>query len=639
MRSSMTLMGCVCAVTVAAVTAGAQDADFGDLPDPTYPTLRASGGPYHLDVTHEWIGLPPNSTTVEPDAMVVDMDIDDGFTFVNLVNIHLNGQFSMMGQVRVPVSTDGDTAIRYLNVVADLNNDGQFASYPSGALQQFEWLACNVPVLHLNTTKTIVSTFTLLAPILGAPPVRATLSTEPIAPNDFGTSGWDGSGPAGGFARGETEDYMSVPAHNVFRDGFTGILFSPPMIPVQPWQPWNPPVSSRRVVDGPAGGGNPPVFPPPKKPAGPLNFPVTTSPLRFDDGQPVQPAREDVGYPYIDMPDIKQGPNECAPTAAANSLRYLMDKNELTPPGDDDAINRGLQEGLKAAMGTTAQGGTEIAPDDPEHCNFRKGKKNANLPAGVKEKLVTQGWSNPSMKDICDAVKKGADVEIVIASYENGQAPERKPQGHMVNVIGCIQRPDGTMELKFLNPDDIDPNLGEGPGTTVFPPREHSIIVKNNTSDPERGGLEVVGEIKNKEGVEVKRYIEMVFVETLGEENDNIKPEVSSDNPDPDLGEEVRLSAQVPGKADDYLYLWIKDGENMPFETESSLYFPALTEDMLGFYECFVYDGDQFFATSLPFELTVSEEEEQVPAGGALGLAMLSTALAFAAARGLCKRG
>ncbi len=431
---------------------------------------------------------------------------------------------------------------------------------------------------------------------------------------------------------------MSLPAHTVFRDGFSGVELLPPLVPTQPYQPWNPPPPSRRVVDGPGGGGLPPAFPPARQPAGPLNIPITTAPLRFADGDAPAVARDDTGHIY-DMPDIKQGKNECAPTAAANSLRYLMDREELTPDGDDDTINRGLRDSLKDKMGTTATTGTQVDADKPENCKFRKGKKEAALPAGVKERLVTEGWSNPSMKDICDAVKSGADVEIVIASYLNTQPPQREGQGHMVTVVGCVERPDGSMELKFHNPEDIDPNMGEGPGSTVFPPREHSIIVRNNISNPERGGLEVEGEIKTKEGIEVKRYVDTIFVENLGQEKAQLKPNVTSDNSSPELGEPVTLTAAVPGKAgEDYLYLWIKDGENLPFETEPTLFIPALIEEQLGFYECFVYDGSYFFATSVPFELTVDETVQEVPAAGVSALGALAATLAMAAARRFRKR-
>ena len=54
-------------------------AEYGDAPDPTYPSLFASQGPYHLIVTEERIGTSPvSTTTVETDALVPDGDFDDG---------------------------------------------------------------------------------------------------------------------------------------------------------------------------------------------------------------------------------------------------------------------------------------------------------------------------------------------------------------------------------------------------------------------------------------------------------------------------------------------------------------------------------------------------------------------------------
>ena len=153
------------AVVICLLASGiyAQDADFGDLPDPGFPTLRdpVSTGPYHLDVSHEAIGVTLGTTTTEPDAKFSDED--DGFPYIGISNIMLGGVFSQGGKVSVPVTTDNDSAIRYLNVVADLNGDGVFQSYTSGLYTQHEWLACNVPILFQNATKVVSSYFTLLA--------------------------------------------------------------------------------------------------------------------------------------------------------------------------------------------------------------------------------------------------------------------------------------------------------------------------------------------------------------------------------------------------------------------------------------------------------------------------------------------
>gem|GEM_PF-4197175 len=52
-------------------------ADFGDAPSPPYPANLSSGGAYHLDFTHEWLGRAVNG---EPDARFPD-DFDDGVVF------------------------------------------------------------------------------------------------------------------------------------------------------------------------------------------------------------------------------------------------------------------------------------------------------------------------------------------------------------------------------------------------------------------------------------------------------------------------------------------------------------------------------------------------------------------------------
>ncbi len=59
--------------------------DFGDAPDPTYPTLKASNGGRSLFIGREWLGSNPTGQTTtswEWEAKVIDRDVpDDGLIF------------------------------------------------------------------------------------------------------------------------------------------------------------------------------------------------------------------------------------------------------------------------------------------------------------------------------------------------------------------------------------------------------------------------------------------------------------------------------------------------------------------------------------------------------------------------------
>ncbi|MGA1791584.1 MAG: PEP-CTERM sorting domain-containing protein [bacterium] len=67
-------------------------ADWGDNPD-TYSTLDASNGPYHLDGSHEWLGINPpdyendGQPTLNSDGDDANfIDDEDGITFVGTVD-------------------------------------------------------------------------------------------------------------------------------------------------------------------------------------------------------------------------------------------------------------------------------------------------------------------------------------------------------------------------------------------------------------------------------------------------------------------------------------------------------------------------------------------------------------------------
>ena len=247
MRTSIILSVCI----VFAGIAAAQLADFGDALMEPIPTLLVNGGPYHLDTTKEWIGASPTSTTtVESDALPTDAN--DGY--ILLKEVHFNGVFSNMGQVCVPVTTTGDTAVRYLNVAIDLDNNGVFSTHPSGIGMQWEWVVVNLPIVFLNETKVVTSNFTLQAPLATVGVGRATLSTTPIDPTLYGANGWSGNGPVGGFGRGETEDFSPVTTSLYYYDSVPGEIQmpSPPVY----FPPENKPFPTPPIYETPKG---PPV--------------------------------------------------------------------------------------------------------------------------------------------------------------------------------------------------------------------------------------------------------------------------------------------------------------------------------------------------------------------------------------------
>jgi len=206
-----------------ALLAQAPQADYGDAPDnqtthffPTlYTTTNAIAnrrGPFHQDISQEWIGA---SSTAETDARVVDLDIDDGkpFVFVWLVSLPAPTIFS----VDVSIDADADTSIRYLNVLIDHNNDNEWSLIQDPFTGEWpEWIMRNVEIEVPNDippgeSRRIQSEIFGFSPDLLLFPVwvRATLTTEPISESSFPyTQEWDGSGPRDGFVRGETEDYF-----------------------------------------------------------------------------------------------------------------------------------------------------------------------------------------------------------------------------------------------------------------------------------------------------------------------------------------------------------------------------------------------------------------------------------------------
>lgn len=490
-----------------------QTADFGDLDDQStgFPTtlntanaIPGRTGPYHRNVTHEWIGSSPSTTTdTEPDAKIIDLDYDDAI--FEIYPITSGGQPTNVGVIKVPIGTDSDPAVRYLNVAADFNNDGMFQSYqaPSGDWQP-EWIVANLPVQFRSKEKSVSTSFTLADPnaLIAYPCMRFTLSTELIDPSLF-AGGWDGSGPAGGFERGETEDWcfdpQGSPTPQVYDWPAVYGALPPPYDDAPPLQWPNP---EPPIIDGP-GNPNPPVIGIPagkKAEGGGGVFTETEAPggmVELPDGD--QDIFKKKAY-IPEMVGTKQTEDyDCMPTCAANSIQYLLEKARMIgdiqeseetggtifegiPPWPEHAeefVRNKLKEAMKTGgMMDHPQGkGTTLG-------GFMAGKKTASnaLKGVIGTGLTTKERTHPSFNHIFQAVAKGRDVEIVL-TFKPESDP---PQGHMVIVTGATMDQNGNMTLTFSDP--LHPEKGEQTYTV-------SNGAPKNSSDAE-----------NKSGVEVKNY-------------------------------------------------------------------------------------------------------------------------------------
>lgn len=618
-KACAVLFVALCGITMSVWSQG--DADFGDFADPAIPTLRNSTsalpgrtGPYHFDVTHEWIGDTPGTTTVEPDAKPVDEDDAN----IQIDSVNLNGIFMNTGRVVVPVTLDLDTTIRYLNVAADLNGDGVFQRYMAGMDYQYEWIMVNMPVVHWGETKGVVGIFTLQIPTAAPCAVRATLTTEMIDPALFTPSGWDGSGPSGGFARGETEDHIVTP--DVYETVYShGVDWFPPFTPPLIYGPEAPPLPGPKEYVTPKG----PV--PPMKEADqpadpgrdlPASTPETAEPERYTPVAECEPVK---AGSVAGMPDIKQGPNECVPTSTANSLSYLLAKAGQAP-ADPDKFNKDLQGELKRAMGTTAANGTQASGAHPEQNKFLEGKVKAKIHPALANGKVTTHQANPSPENIMEAVDQGKDVEVVIVCRDKDNNIVAR---HMVTVVGYVQNSDGTVDILYHNPNDIQ--RGEQAGQTVKPPRVHSMRAVPCANGAGKGGLRVTGLVRDGRNPGVNDdgdtfTIDDVYTEELASKT--LTPTAQTTSGTVETGQRVTLTAGTGGKAP-LQFQWMLDDEDIEGATESAYTIPAASEEDSGAYTCWVYDADTLeYGVSNPVNLLVGAEVPLavLPTAGALGI-------------------
>ncbi len=195
------------------VPAAAPAWDFGDAPDPGFPSSEASDGARHSIVAFEWLG---DAVDAEPDTRQVEGDLhDDGVALGELVACAENNL-----ELRVTVQDREDAQhpydvqhLLYLNVLVDWDGSGSWSGrvWCAEGLFASEWALRNLPIDVSSwpgeALSAVVPVELTAGPRTGQVWARFTLSYgEVISGED-----WDGRGA---FTFGETEDYLvtiSVP--------------------------------------------------------------------------------------------------------------------------------------------------------------------------------------------------------------------------------------------------------------------------------------------------------------------------------------------------------------------------------------------------------------------------------------------
>ena len=366
-----------------------------------------------------------NKPTPEPLPMSQEWSTDEGEAqewtgpigrSIAMVRVGMFGEKTDFGFVKVPI-TDKESDMKYLNVAADLNGDGEFAAYRTGEKTQVEWLVQNMPVRFLGEA----IAYAFFFPDKSADDrlttdgalVRAVLTSEPLE-----TDEWDGTVPTAAYGKEKNvklafEDVGDLQEYNPERD--TG---------------W---------------GG-------------------------FDnDGygffiKAAQAEGKTVNEFNIGVPDIDQKRNECAPTSAANSLIWLAKKYKFEDKMPSQAE---LIEELKNDMDWD-QG---IAPND-----FLPGKekitKRRKLPL-VNHK-IGQFNGQKTFEQMAEELAKGQDVEMRI-QYKDARG--RAIGGHWVTVVGVESFRSGTQHIQIHDP--LSPGPAKLQIYRLDPKAEHGIRIVN----------------------------------------------------------------------------------------------------------------------------------------------------------------
>ncbi len=306
-----------------------------------------------------------------------------GDPVVGFGQIAINGSPTSVGFVDVLIAPSSSAGVGYLNVAVDWNSNG---------LDTSDWLVFNSAIPLQSTdfggnSATFSSTFDLSSISLsGSYTVYASFDLSARSPGDFTSLQANSSVLFSTYDIGDLQDGINL------------------------------------GLDAGAGGNG----------AG--------NGLTLNPGSgSLSPQNSIIGRVRHDTPGIKQGKNECAPTAAAQSLLWLQKRHPGALggklPAQADLINQ-LKNGMNWNDG--------IAPGD-----FKPGKEKVIGDLKLDKIIVTKQGGQFDGTNTFDFVKKeieaGEDVELRI-QYKN--ADGTNDGGHWVTAVGWFD--DGAKKKLFF---------------------------------------------------------------------------------------------------------------------------------------------------------------------------------------------
>lgn len=306
---------------------------------------------------------------------------------------------------------------KYANAAIDLNQDGHFAAYAVGEVQQEEWVVKNIQAV-VSYEEPNGYSFRLQDPAIrekGNLVVNIMVTAGPV-------DEWDGQAKrrsaftTATIVKVEKDDVSDL--HELdpqgIRDGGPAEAMSAQEFPAIELSFDTPPVAQETEFPSidlsfSEGKESAPPAPPSPPPARPKGFNV------FRRG----------------VPDITQKRNECVPTSTANSILWLA--QEYNFKDKIPASQEALIEELKRDMKWTRYG-VDVQAD------FLTGKRDFflryNIP--IETHVIGRPFDLEIVPKIAVELEKGQDVEIAIeygAMDRNGRY--QRLGGHMVTVVGA----------------------------------------------------------------------------------------------------------------------------------------------------------------------------------------------------------
>lgn len=370
-------------------------------------------------------------------AWFYQVDTDIISKTAHLRRVIVGNEKTQQAYLSLDYNSDGQKYL-YVNVLVDLNTDGEFVSYQNDGKTQAEWV-----IQNMNSRVLVNEGINLDFPL-----VDLTADTRQDFPviivlTDDKLESWHGEKIRNSAFQSlivksiEADDVSTLYSPHPDRDGgVSDDATDSVVVDSNEEIPNRPPVNDKSSNDQ---DGTEAV----------INIDATGSqPTKTKNKEKtIATLGKEFNVFHGDVPDILQGNNECAIMSTANSLLWLAKENKFT-----DKMPQ-TQADLVTELKTDLKWNNDGVDTKTDYLSGKKAFTDRHKIPLETHMVNVMEYDVNIVAKIAQELNKGQDVEVSLAYWQKkADGTWEKTGGHMVTAVGATGYADGTQTLDIHDP-------------------------------------------------------------------------------------------------------------------------------------------------------------------------------------------